>query len=220
MKLSPLDVRHIEFERSPLGYRQRAVREFLGRVADELEDLLHELQTTRAWVAERDATIGRLLETEAELKRAVVAAERIGNEMKEQARREAQAILRDARRERILLLQATAAELEAARAELLRLEQTQALAREQLRGHLTGFLTALDARPGSRIETPAEDVIASLRDVIAEARAELEAGGLEADELEADDREADRFEAGGLEAGGEGLEDDQLESLDRSSSVG
>jgi cell division initiation protein len=182
VKLSPLDVRHIEFERSPVGYRQRAVREFLGRVADELEDLLQELHQMREHVAERDETIDRLLETEAELKRAVVAAERIGNEMKEQAWREAQAILRDARRDRIHLLQDTAGELEAARSELLRLEQTQALVREQLRGHLTGFLTALDARPTTRIERPTQDLIASLRDVIAEARAELEAGGMELDE--------------------------------------
>ena len=174
MKHSPLDVRHMEFERSAMGYRQRAVRAFLERLADEVEDVLHEVRGLRQALAERDATIEGLRATEAELKRAVVAAERIGNEIKEQARSEAAAITRQARRERMHVLQETAAELEAARSELVRLEQTQALVREQLRGHLTGFLTALDARPGSRTgATPAEDVIASLRDAIAEARAEL-----------------------------------------------
>ena len=174
MKHSPLDVRHMEFERSAMGYRRRAVRAFLERLADEVEDVLHEVRGLRQALAERDATIEGLRATEAELKRAVVAAERIGNEIKEQARSEAAAITRQARRERMHVLQETAAELEAARSELVRLEQTQALVREQLRGHLTGFLTALDARPSSRTgATPAEDVIASLRDAIAEARAEL-----------------------------------------------
>jgi len=174
VKLSPLDVRHMEFERGAMGYRQRAVREFLERLADEIEDVLRELQGLRQALVERDATIEDLRATEAELKRAVVAAERIGNEIKEQARSEAAAITRHARRERVHVLQETTAELEAARSELVRLEQTQALVREQLRGHLTGFLTALDARPGSRADAPpAEDVIASLRDAIAEARAEL-----------------------------------------------
>ena len=174
MKHSPLDVRHMEFERSAMGYRRGAVRAFLERLADEVEDVLHEVRGLRQALAERDATIEGLRATEAELKRAVVAAERIGNEIKEQARSEAAAITRQARRERMHVLQETAAELEAARSELVRLEQTQALVREQLRGHLTGFLTALDARPSSRTgATPAEDVIASLRDAIAEARAEL-----------------------------------------------
>ncbi len=185
MKLSPLEVRHMEFERGAMGYRKQAVREFLERLAEEIEDLLHEVQGLRAMVTERDEAIEGLLETEAELKRAVMAAERIGNEMKEQARREADAITREARRQRIHLLQETAAELEAARSELARLEQTQALVREQLRGHLTGFLTALDARPGSRTDSaPSQDVIASLRDVIAEARADLEVGEPDDDQAE------------------------------------
>ncbi len=191
MKLSPLDVRHMDFERSAMGYRQRAVREFLERLADQLEDVTHELQGLRQTVAERDAAIEDLRATEAELKRAVVAAERIGNEIKEQARSEAAAITRHARRERVHVLQETAAELEAARSELVRLEQTQALVREQLRGHLTGFLTALDARPGSRSDaTPAEDVIASLRDAVAEARAELKSDEESQAQAEPDDSDA------------------------------
>jgi DivIVA domain-containing protein len=178
VRLSPLDVRHMEFDRGAMGYRHRAVREFLERLADEFEDLLREVQTLRDRVAKREAVIEELRATEAELKRAVVAAERIGNEMKEQARREADAITREARRERLHVLQDTAAALETARAELARLEQTQALVREQLRGHLTGFLTALDARPGGRSDAAgSEDVIASLREAIEEARAALRERG-------------------------------------------
>lgn len=179
MKLSPLDIRHMEFERAAMGYRPRQVKEFLERVALESESMLQELQTLRRTVAQQDAEIEALKATEAELKRTVVAAERIGNEIKEQARREASLVLRQAKHDRIEMLRNAADELDAARSELARLDHAQALVREQLRGQLTAFLSALDARPASRrlsgADDDGEDVIAALKATVAAARREVEA---------------------------------------------
>jgi cell division initiation protein len=179
VKLSPLDIRHMEFERAAMGYRTRQVREFLERLATESEATLQELQALRRTVAQQDAEIEGLRATEAELKRTVVAAERIGNEIKEQARREAGLVVRNAKHERIEMLRAVATELDAARSELARLDHAQALVREQLRGQLTAFLAALDARPASKrpagVDEDGEDVIAALKATVAAARREVAA---------------------------------------------
>jgi cell division initiation protein len=179
VKLSPLDIRHMEFERSAMGYRPRQVSEFLERVAAESESILQEVQALRRTITQQAAEIEALRATEAELKRTVVAAERIGNEIKEQARREAALLVRKAKQERIEMLQGTASELDAARSELARLDQAQALVREQLRGQLTAFLSALDAKPSARrlagIDEDGEDVIAALKATVAAARREIAA---------------------------------------------
>lgn len=165
----------MEFERGAMGYQRRQVRDFLDRVAHEAESVLAEVQGLRRQVASQGAQIDELRTAEAQLKRTVIAAERIGNEMKEQAKREADLVLQKARQERLDLLREAASQLDAARAELTRLEHAQALVREQLRGQLTAFLAALDARPTRRslhVDDGAEDVIAALKATVEAARRE------------------------------------------------
>lgn len=136
MKLSPLDIQHMEFERSVSGYKRAQVRAFLERVATEREELLKELQALREELSRREARIQELQSAEADLKRTVVAAERVGNQIKENARREAELIVREAD-----------AELREARSELRRLRDLEANFREQFRGMLRAFDQTLDRRP-------------------------------------------------------------------------
>lgn len=155
MDLTPLDIEHAVFETAPVGYRKGAVRGFLERVARAQEALLRENRALRDELDERGAEIDDLREAEAELKRAVIAAERIGTEMKEVARREAELIVARAHDEAGALARRAQQTVRDAQAELSRLERSQALVREQLRGQLTAFLRALDAVPIERASAPA-----------------------------------------------------------------
>lgn len=100
MRLSPLDIQHMEFEGGVGGYRKAQVRAFLERVAAEREELLKELQVARDQVAEQARRIEALESAEADLRQAVIAAERIGNQMKENAREQARLIVEEAQSER------------------------------------------------------------------------------------------------------------------------
>jgi len=150
MTLTPLDIEHATFERALFGYRAGAVRALLERVAAERERSLREIRHLRDEVAERDEEIAQLREAEAELQRAVIAAERIATEMKENAREAARLIEAEARANADAIRREADAEVAAAHAELARLEHSQAIVREQLRGQLTGFLRALDPVEGPR----------------------------------------------------------------------
>ncbi|KEF33289.1 cell division protein DivIVA [Deinococcus sp. RL] len=117
--LTPLDITHQTFGRRALGYDRGAVRAFLERVAGRVEALLHERQALR----ERLSTLERELEerrqSEDEIRRAVVAAERIGHDLRENAARQCELMLSQAQAEceaRQQAAEARLAELEAAHA--------------------------------------------------------------------------------------------------------
>ncbi|MEJ2357725.1 MAG: DivIVA domain-containing protein [Deinococcales bacterium] len=147
MRLSPLDIQHMEFQRTASGYRRRQVREFLERVALEREELLRDLQNLREELDRRDEQIAELQAAEAELQRAIIAAERIGNEIKENAKKEAHLILQEAERLKEERLHEAEARLRAANAELSRVEREYSLFREQFRGMLEAYARSLESQP-------------------------------------------------------------------------
>ncbi|GGR21540.1 DivIVA domain-containing protein [Deinococcus ruber] len=92
MKYSPLDVRHQEFPGTMGGYRKTEVRTFLNDMADELEGHLQTQQSLQARIQELEAQLQEYRQIEEDLRRAVVSAERIAGELRENARREAELI--------------------------------------------------------------------------------------------------------------------------------
>lgn len=158
MKLSPLDIQHQEFDTSLSGYNRKQVRDFLARAADQLEDSLRENQSLREEIKKREERIEELQLAELELKRAVVAAERIGNEIKESAKREAGLIVREAEERRTTLLHGAEERLRQATAEISRLEREQRLFREQFRGMLRAYERSLDSLPMAKREKEKKEV--------------------------------------------------------------
>lgn len=139
MRLSPLDIQHMEFERGVSGYKRSQVRAFLERVAAEREELLKELQALRDEVEEQERRIESLESAETDLRQAVIAAERIGNQMKDNARREAE-----------LILEGAEAERKSVEADVARLKTLRDDFREQFRGMLQAYRQSLDAVGSSR----------------------------------------------------------------------
>jgi len=133
VRLSPLDIQHMEFEKGVSGYRRAQVRGFLERVAAEREELLKELQSARDQLAEQQRRIEALESAEADLRQAVVAAERIGNQMRENARQEARLIVEQAEVDR-----------RAIEADVARLRTMRDDFRDQFRGMLQAYGHSLE----------------------------------------------------------------------------
>lgn len=155
MKLSPLDIQHMEFKAALNGYNRKQVREFLEDVALEREELLRELRILRDQLDRKDQEIAGLKQAEDQLKRAVIAAERIGGELKESARREAELTIREAESLKEDIVREAEGRLKEARREVGRLEHQQLMFREQFRGLLQAYERTLDAPPaGGQPDTP------------------------------------------------------------------
>lgn len=115
--LSPLDIGHQQFRGRALGYDRSGVRAFLGQVADQLEALLHERQVLQGRVGALERELEERRQSEDEIRRAVVAAERIGHDLRENAARQCELMLAQAQTQCDDLLrgaEARAGELEAA----------------------------------------------------------------------------------------------------------
>lgn len=145
MKLSPLDIEHQEFDAAISGFSKKQVREFLSRVAEAYEQALRENQQLREELNKRDHRIEDLQGAEVELKRAVIAAERIANEIKSNAKREAELIVEEAEQTKNKILREADTRLKQSSAELTRLEREQRLFREQFRGMLKAYERSLDS---------------------------------------------------------------------------
>lgn len=96
MRLTPLDIQQKEFTQRFRGVDPHEVRQFLQVCADELEELVRESIELREDVRARDAQLADLRERERSLQDALVSAQRVAAELKEQARKEADIVIADA----------------------------------------------------------------------------------------------------------------------------
>ena len=96
VKITPLDIRRKEFKRSMRGYSDEEVDVFLDDVADEFERLYQEngemSERSRASRSRSPATC-QIKET---LEKTLISAQMQSDEMRANARKEAELILRDA----------------------------------------------------------------------------------------------------------------------------
>ena len=133
-RLTPLDIRKTEFKKGMRGYEAMAVEDFRARVADELEQMVKEKLSLEQRVRALEESLRVFKERERAMNDALIAAQQLRAETKEQAERDAQLILREAEAD-------AERRLERARRELERLETN---GQEMARKH-HAYLTSLRA---------------------------------------------------------------------------
>jgi len=123
-RLTPLDLRKQEFRKTMRGFDPAEVDDFRARAADELERVVRERLALEEKVKRQEEQLAAFKEREKAMNDALVAAQQLRAETREQAEREAQMIIREAEAE-------GERRLERARREVERLEAaTQNLARQ------------------------------------------------------------------------------------------
>lgn len=95
-RLTPLDIRHQEFPGRFGGYRRDSVRAFLAQVSDELEALLGEQLRARETRGRLERELEELKASQDEIRRAVVAAEKMSHELRQNASKESELIVAQA----------------------------------------------------------------------------------------------------------------------------
>jgi cell division initiation protein len=155
MKHTPLDVRHQEFANALSGYSKKDVREFLQSVADDLEEYERGMRATQDRISLLESQVNELRQGEETLKRAVVSAERIANEMKLNAEREAslriknaehqaQTLLQEAENQKEQLLREALNKARDIRVEMERLRSQRSMFASQFKAMLAGYMENID----------------------------------------------------------------------------
>ncbi|MDP8911138.1 MAG: DivIVA domain-containing protein [Actinomycetota bacterium] len=109
MPITPVEIRHVQLGRAPLGYRRGAVDRLHEEIAASFEEVWRDRADLEDRVEQLEAELVRYRELEALLRATLVTAERAATELKDQARREAELILSEAHGEaRSITREATA----------------------------------------------------------------------------------------------------------------
>lgn len=152
MKISPMDVQRQSFRRVLRGYDREEVRTYLNIVAEEMEAqqrghaaLEQEVQTLRDLVEEHR-------QREAILKNTLLTAQRVSEDIRDNARKSAEAVVREAeiQADRLLeLAQARASDLERG---ILDLRAHRSALRTDIRALITRLTQVLDLQEEAEVE--------------------------------------------------------------------
>jgi len=121
MALTPVEIRHVKLARSPFGYGRGATDRLLEEIVESFEEVWRERADLEDKLERLESDIARYRDLETLLRKTLVSAERSAQELKDQARREADVILTESHSEARLIKQRALAELEHLRGEASRI---------------------------------------------------------------------------------------------------
>ena len=143
--LTALDVRRYDFGNALRGYDRARVDQFRDQVAEELERLARVNQELETKARNFHEQLKAFRERDKALNEALVSAQQLRGEIRQQAEREAQLIVREAQAEAAQSVQQVRDDVRRAEEELQQLWRARRSYLVQLRHHLERQLTELHA---------------------------------------------------------------------------
>lgn len=150
MTLTPVEIRHVTLSRRLLGYDRGATEDLLERIIESYESVWRERADLTEELERMEGEIARFRELEVLLRNTLVSAERSADDIRGQARREADLVLEEARAKARETTVAAETERERVKAEIRRLKSLESDMRAEYKAFL---LRSLD-RVESETETP------------------------------------------------------------------
>jgi cell division initiation protein len=147
MELSPLEITQREFGRKFRGLDPEEVQTFLEQIAEEMTRLLHETSERAAQIQRLEAELRVHQEREDSLRNTLITAQKMTEEIKANAKREADLMLKEAELKAERLLEQAHRKLAQVQAEIAELQRQRELFASKLRGLLKTHLELLDVEP-------------------------------------------------------------------------
>jgi DivIVA domain-containing protein len=143
--LTPLDVRRYDFGRALRGYDPARVDQFRDQVADEMERLARVNQDLDQKARAFHEQLRAFRERDRALNEALVSAQQMRQETREQAEREAGLIIREAQAEAERIVEAARGEVRRVQGELESLERSRRAYLAQMRSLVSRHLSEIEA---------------------------------------------------------------------------
>ena len=110
--VTPLDVRQAKFTTAMRGFDRQEVLNFLAEAAEAFDQALRENERLRQEVARLEGSLSQFRDLEGSLKNTLLSAQRLADDMRENAAREAARIVREAEARAEMVVQKAHARLE------------------------------------------------------------------------------------------------------------
>lgn len=147
--LTPLDIRRFDFGSALRGYDKARVDEFRDQVAAEVEHLLKQCQELENKAKGFHEQLRAFRDRDKALNEALISAQQLRGDIREQADREAQLIIREAKAEGEKIIEQAKSEVRSINGEMETLVRTRRAFLVQLRMTLQRQLAEVDAAEGS-----------------------------------------------------------------------
>jgi cell division initiation protein len=147
LRVTPLEVHNHQFGVSFRGYDRDEVRAFLGMISQEFEQVMSENLRLKDQMVELKEHLTESKNREKSIQKAIEAADRIGKEMKEAARRETEVLLAEARARANKMVEQAQGRALSIETQISDLHSSRQRVEHRLRGLLEEHLRALDRAP-------------------------------------------------------------------------
>ena len=152
--LTPLDARRYDFGRALRGYAPERVEQFREQVAEELDRLARVNQELEGKARNFHEQLRAFRERDKAINDALVSAQQLRNDIREQSEREAQLVLREARVEGDRVVEEARSEIRALREEIAALDRARRAYIAQLRLFVERQLAELVAAEQGTVPPP------------------------------------------------------------------
>jgi cell division initiation protein len=144
MKVTPLDLRQTQFAAALRGYDKNEVRAFLSDAADDYEHALRDIDRLRQELSRAEQDLAEHRDREINLRNTLLTAQRLADQIRENAENEAKMILREAEGRADLAIQKAQARLEEVEREITELRLRRRDVEATLEGSITAMSNALE----------------------------------------------------------------------------
>ena len=149
MSLTPVEIRHVTLPRRLLGYERSAVDGLLSDIAMSFEDVWRDRADLRDEIERLESELHRQREIEEALRNTLLSAERMADELRARAHREADLIVEEARAKAREIALTAEGEQERTREEIRRLRSLETDVRAEFRAFLAAALDRLEGEPAA-----------------------------------------------------------------------
>ena len=147
MEFSPLEITQREFGRTFRGLDPEEVQTFLEQIAEEMTRLLQENTDRAAQIQRLEGQLRVYQEREDSIRNTLVTAQKMTEEIKSNAKREADLLVRETELKAERILEDAHRKLGQVQAEIAEFKRQRDLFASKLRGLLKTHLELLDAEP-------------------------------------------------------------------------
>jgi cell division initiation protein len=154
MKFTPLDIRQKRFETSFRGYSARDVQGFLELLAAEFEDVVKENIGLKDELKRTQVELERHLERERALQQTLVTAQRVSEDLRDAAKKEAEIVVAEAELQAEKIVHAAHQKLVQVVDDINELKRQRARFEAEIRSLVSGHLKLLEAVAPPDAEAP------------------------------------------------------------------
>lgn len=152
MRVTPIDIQHREFPIKFRGFDKEEVNAFLKEVTEEYEVLIKENNRLREDLAGKEIQLIELRKKEETLNNTLLNVQRLVEDLKANAQREASLIIKEAELKAEEIKKDAEQSLFGLKKELTDLKRQKALFIEKFKGLMEGFKRALEIEEGEEAE--------------------------------------------------------------------